>query len=154
MYFLRLRPLKRDLAAQAISERGALPYLLWLGGLTALATILPYGDVNSWDYGGAVASVGIFLAGTVLAYRGNGGAAGQDFLIRYLCLNWVVGLRLLLLVGIPVFTAGVLLEELLFGEIPEETTAVGAFAIAVFEAVVYWRIVVHIRAVAINARAA
>ena len=154
MYFWRIKSLKRDLAAGAVSERNALPYLLWLGGLTSLASSLPLGELNGWDFVAAISSVGLFVAGTSYAFRCNGGSAGAHFLVRYLCLNWVLGLRLLVLFAVPGIVVLVPLEELLLEQVPPDTTPLEAGFLVVFESVLYWRLAVHIRDVAAASRAA
>jgi hypothetical protein len=145
VYFLRLEPLKRELASGSIGEREAVPYLLWLGGLTTLAVLLPYGPYNHWDVASAVLSTVVFVGGTLIAYRSNGEASGEDFLIRYICLNWVVGLRVVLLLVVPVVAVEVRAEEALFGEIPDHTTPIGALTGPALEAVLFWRLAVHLR---------
>ncbi len=147
MYFLQLDSLKRDLAARAISEREALPYYLWLGGLSLLAPTLAVGNRNLWDIATDVGVCAVFLVGTVLAYGRNRAAGGHDFFIRYICLSWVVGLRVTL---VSVFAAlpGVLLEAYVLGEFPEHTTPFETSFVIGTIAILYWRIVVHIESVA------
>jgi len=153
MYFWRIESLKQDLATGTLSEKGVLPYLLWLGSLTTLTSSLPLGELNRWDLAAAVASVLLFVAGTSYAFRCNGGAAGADFLVRYLTINWVLGLRLMALLAVPGIVAVFALEELLFEQVPPDSTALEACFLIAFEAVFYWRLASHIREVVAASRA-
>jgi hypothetical protein len=154
MYFWRINSLKRDLAARALHERDALPYLLWLGSITTFALSLPLGESNRWDAATAVLTTGLFLGGTCYTFHCNGGAGGAYFLVRYLAMNWVLGLRLLVLLGVPIIVGGILLEEILFEPVPPETTPVMAGLLVIFEAIFYWRLARHMRDVAAGSRAA
>jgi hypothetical protein len=154
MYFWRINSLKRDLAARAVTESAALPYLLWLGGLTTFASSFPLGEPNGWDLAIASASVVLFLTGTAYAFRSNGGAAGYDFVIRYLAINWVVGFRLVVFLVLPGATGLIALQELLFNEVPSGSTALDFGLVAAFESLFYWRVISHVRDVAVASRAA
>jgi hypothetical protein len=154
MYFWRIGGLKRELAAGSISEAGALPYLLWTGALTAFAGSVPLGDSNQWDVVAGAASAALFVGGTVYAFRRNGGSSGATFLVRYLSISWVVALRVLVLFALPSIVAMLAIEAMLWGEVPEETTALEAAASIAVELVLYARIAHHVGEVAAGRPAA
>ena len=154
MYFWRIDSLKRELVADAIGEAEALPYLLWLGGLTSLLGSLPEGEPNRWDVAGALLSAGLFVGATGYGFRCNGGSTGTKFFVRYLALSWVVSVRLLVLVGVPVLVVGIALEDFLYEPVPSETTPVLAGLLVALDCALYWRLTTHIRDVATASRTA
>jgi hypothetical protein len=154
VYFWRVDHLKQELVARSISDAGALPYLVWAGAVTAFLISMPLGEPNEWDFAAAAASAALYVAGTVYAFRRNGGPAGESFLVRYLSLSWVVAIRMAVGVGIPAIVALLALEAILLEEIPEQRTALEAFGSVVIEAAIYARIAHHVGDVARTSRTA
>jgi len=124
MYWWNLRAAKRELSAEPLDSRRLLPYLLALLLLETLVVEFAFLAPSSQDLGVrqwflASASVVVTVLGCLYIYRQNGGATGQRFLVRFLVLGWVTGIRItvfaflgflgLLLLGeaIPVLTVGV-----------------------------------------------
>lgn len=156
MYFWRIEKLKTEMAAQPLSDREALPYLVVFVALSSAGAsagaYIPQTTLNVWDGLGAVWSVLLAAVGTIYIYRQNGGAEGRHFLQRYFAVGWVVAVRLLVVV--------ILVAVALYGTLE----AVGAYTesrqwydfllLAVFEALMYWRIGYHVRDLAQRATAA
>lgn len=100
----------------------------------------------------SLVSAAIVLWGAHASYRANGGEAGSDFVARFVAMGFVLGIRLLVLVGIPLVVAGSalsLLPILLLA--PGESYAMeplpGSAAVGtlVFQAIYFWRLAHHFR---------
>jgi hypothetical protein len=98
----------------------------------------------------AVANIAILIFGSLLVYAANGGDGGSDFLGRYLALGWVIGLRNAAGLILSIIAVGVVMEL----RSPGSTDATGAIEHAsallsvLYNALLYWRLAVHIRQVA------
>ncbi len=134
VYFWNIESLKSDLCCGRVSDRDALYYVLWLGGLTTISySVLSLGDQNVWDHVNAAFSLAAFLVGVPYVFRRNGGSASTDFLLRFVSLGWVFGIRFLVRIGIPVIIAALVLEKLLLGEVPDVSTPYESLAYAGLE---------------------
>lgn len=154
MYFWRIARLKSELAASAVGQREAVLYLLWLGGITTVASSFPLGEFNVWDYVDSATMILAFLLGTLYLFSCNGGAAGSSFLVRYVSLSWVFGVRFMVIAGIPTIVAVLLAEDLLLpGSVREVTAPWESLSLVALEVGYYLRLGHHFREVA-NARAA
>lgn len=94
MYFIKYQPLKERLRTRSVSDREALPYLIVFAGFTELIGFLPmFVEYNFWD--GILAGLSVLAAigGVLYAYQQNGGAAGYDFIHKYVIIGWVVSIR-------------------------------------------------------------
>ena len=155
MYFWKIDALKRELASPTVSDRYALPYLLWLGGTElagyALSDVAP---PNLWDRLISVVGLAAFLVGTLYAFRCNGGATGSQFLTRYISLSWVLGIRIVVFVLAPLVACVLAIESAVLGELPEHTTPFAAAAGVAYSFAFYLRLATHIREVATRSGAA
>jgi hypothetical protein len=147
VYFWRIHALKRELATGPMPARRALPYLAATLGLLMLGTTAAPGDeaTPSWWYG----VLGLYYAvativGVWWSYRANGGVDGADVTARILAVWWVVGIRFLVILAVPlVFLHLVLAPDTGEGPgAPLLADAIGAFA---FTVPFYWRATVHLR---------
>ena len=107
MYFWRIELLKSELRRGPLSQRAAFGYIL--------ATLVTYavltGFPGAWnndptpptvtDWIGFVAAIFITVSGTYASYRANGAGVGEDFASRYFALGWVLGIRLMVMVVVP-----------------------------------------------------
>lgn len=149
MYFWRIGRLEEDLAASRVGERESLHYLLWLGGATTVASLLPVEYSNLWDHLDAAAMLLVFLVGTGWTFARNGGTGGRDFLVRYVSLSWVFGIRFVVLVAMPVIVLLFVAEAwLLPGGVPASTTPWEWIAFAALDVAFYLRLGEHFREVA------
>jgi len=93
MLFFNLRAAKEKLAQGILPDRDLIPYLLVV--MAILSLVAPgwstKDDLTLWS--NLLPSMIIAIWGTHYLYRCNGGAAGREFLQRYLVLGWVVSLR-------------------------------------------------------------
>jgi hypothetical protein len=143
MYFWRIEQLKTEMAARPLTDREALPYLLWNVTLTTAVSCFPSTTFNVWDGVSAAFSVALVVLGTIYIFRQNGASKGQHFLQRYFAIGWVVGLRwivALVIAGVPLFLG---LESM--GMLSEETSWHIFLFFTVAEVILYWRIGFHVR---------
>jgi hypothetical protein len=150
MYFWRIEKLKAAMTTRPLSEREALPYLVVFVGLSVAVGYIPQAAANVWDGLSAFCSVAIAVFGTIYLYHQNGGAGGQHFLQRYFAIGWVVTIRwlpILIIAAVVFFTL-----MMLFVSEAEETTWYEFLFLAVFEAIVYWRIGYHVRDLAMRTK--
>lgn len=110
MYFLRLKPLKDELAGPGLTEKERLKYLLIWFVPQILALFTSRDSEDFWGMVGGFFVAGIELAGVLYAWRRNGGAEGRSFLDRYLSISWVVTFRtllfLVLFIAVPMAILG------------------------------------------------
>jgi hypothetical protein len=161
MYFWRINALTEQLRRGPLDQRGALLYLLaWLMAWTVATLPWMSGDATALNLSDWVSQLSYVVAtviGTLLAYRANGGANGNDFAARYLAVGWVVTVRLMVLFLLPLFVlvfTGQFLATFLAvsrggdASVNDTATAWGIAAIAiVFEIVYYWRLMHHLSVV-------
>jgi hypothetical protein len=146
MYFWHIEQLKDELATSPLSERESFNYLMAYVVLTTLPFWPSESEVNYWDHLIQASSLLFSVLGTIHAYRENGGAAGQQFLQRYLALGWVWAIRW----GVWFAFAGVLtlsLREFAFG-VDDSTSAFDFAFWLVAYPVYWWQLGIHIRSVA------
>jgi hypothetical protein len=148
VYFWKIGALKQDLSAPLISDRYALPYLLWWGGTEALVYAIPeISEPNLYDHVNSAVSGVLFVIGTLYAFRCNGGSGGNHFLTRYICLGWVLGVRFLVIVLGSLLFAGAIVLAVSGAELPESTTSYEASVWSLVEIAYYVRLSHHIREV-------
>ncbi len=143
MYWFRYQPLKDRLSKRLVSDREALPYLLFFSGLEALALSLPASsEMNRWDIVETVLYVFIAIAGVSYVYRRNGGSKGYDIIQKFVVLGWVVAMRYLM-VALPV---GVLvyIAAYYYGVSGDQTTLFDVIFFNVISAFYYERLGRHI----------
>lgn len=144
MYFVKYQSLKEKLSIRTLPEREALPYLIAFTGLTALSVGVPlYENYNF--LGGLAAGFSVLFAvwGILFAYKQNGGDEGYDLIQKYIILGWVTTIRFLI-VGVPLGILAVISGEAL-GFSMDETNVIDLAFWTGFEALLYYRIGVHIR---------
>ncbi|MEK7474789.1 MAG: hypothetical protein AAB152_04050 [Candidatus Coatesbacteria bacterium] len=92
MYFLRVRPLKEQLAREGLSESDRFRYLL------AWMLLVTLSSISATSHSATVVFLlfVITVAGVVWAWRRNGGTGGHAILDRYFSIGFVVNLRVML----------------------------------------------------------
>ena len=141
MYFWNITKLKEEIRGGGPSENECFKYLLAFGIFFALLSSAPKSRENSEPVPvllSALALVGIVVAAVTYCYQMNGGAAGRDFLKRFLAIAWVIGWRSLL-VGVPVLLGIVFVFVYLFHPDKREAQYFGLIVGAV-----YWFFVIAI----------
>jgi hypothetical protein len=160
MVFWRVGELKRQLRSGPLPQRAAFVYalLIWIlweavaGAPRVLDVSVDPVTSRHWAmYLGGIATIAV---GIYAAYRANGGSRGRDFAARFLALAFVVGVRVFVLVILPVMFVLALVAEAIDARSPGFRTsstflwiqATVAFVLAyVFFAA---RLVAHFRDVA------
>jgi hypothetical protein len=145
MNFLRYEPIKTRLRERTLSEREALPYLMLHIGLWSLVmALIGTLDVNDWETLSRTISVPIAVGGVLYVYRQNGGASGHDFVLKYIVLGLIVGVRAFL-AAFVVTTALLFYALLMLPEYEGETGPVNVILLLCVEVFVVERIGRHIR---------
>ena len=143
MFFWDIKRLVRLLIERDLTETEAFQYFFANWVLITLVVGVPEPKWNMWDGLVTLTSVTFTIAGLLYCFVANGGGAGQSFLPRMMAVMWVVTLRVMagfLLIVMVIY--GV--QEAL-GDVGDETTWVDAMLMAATEALLYWRISVHIK---------
>ena len=134
------------MATRTLTDREVLPYVVVFNVLTSAALMLPTLSVNRWDVAGAICSILLAIVGTLYVYRHNNGAAGENFLQRWLVIGWVVAVRWAALLVAMLVVLFVIAE--LVGEISEDTTWYELLVFAFWELIFYGRLAHHVGDVA------
>ena len=165
MFFWRIDALKAQLREGPLAQPHAFAYvfvgfflvnaLFGFPGLWNAET----SPVTPWAWATYVVTLALFAGGTYAAYRANGGAEGLDFVARYLALGWVLGIRLFVLVFLPLLL--LLLVAFVVVAIAQADAATTTAAseeltpdwvievmVMVWVAIFYWRLMSHFRDVA------
>ena len=146
MYFWKINRLKNDLLKQPLSESESFKYLLATTVLYSLAMI-PFLKNNLWDIYSAIAMAVVTVFGVIYAYKCNMGANGKNFLQKYLSIGWVVGIRWIVLIMLPITIIYFIAIEIYSG-IPDSTTLSDAIFFNIFYISYFWLLGKHIRPVA------
>ncbi len=91
MYFIKYHLLKKRLRDRSVTVRESLPYLIAI--IIFMSLPGPVGRYNLWDSISAILSAVAFVGGVLYAYYKNGGAAGNDFFLKYILIGWVASVR-------------------------------------------------------------
>ncbi|MFC1608671.1 hypothetical protein ACFL2R_03465 [Patescibacteria group bacterium] len=102
MYFWKIDKLTADLAKTSLSEKESLKYLVAPIVFGLIMSLVPSGAENGWDVFSNIVFGAIIILGTIKMYKVNGGNNGKDFLQRYVAISWVVLVRWMALIMIPV----------------------------------------------------
>jgi hypothetical protein len=144
MNFIKYTPLKQKLRERTLTDREALPYLIVFTALTALMVGVPlYENYNAMDGISAACSVALAIFGIIFAYKQNGKENGYDLVQKYVVLGWITSIRFIL-VGIPLYIV-VAIAGYSMGFSMEETNGIDLVFSVGFEALLYYRIAMHIR---------
>lgn len=105
MYFWKMDLLKAQLIAKGLTENQTylytMAYIVFTTFMVELMRYSPDTVFNEWTHFSSTMNVLIPVAGTMMAYRANGGVSGVQFLPRYLSISMVASLRFMVLVIIP-----------------------------------------------------
>ncbi len=146
MYCWRIGVLKGRLIEGRLADREAVWYLTATFAMTTLLMAFPPASPNAWDSGMGLVGCVVVIFGTWWVYRQNGGAAGADFVNRYLSLGWVLTIRILS----PLLAVALLLEVLTAGEeLPTAESGPGtALMTLLISLLLYQRLGAHVRDIA------
>ena len=148
MYLWKIESLKKDIVDGSFTDKQLIPYMVLYAGLYALGIeitgYLPYKDINNWTYALSALNVFIPIAGTIYAYKRNGGGDGENFASKYFSIGFVVGVRFIIYL-IPLMVLMIVYWVIVFGEQEKLTTTfVEVFLFATWHALLYFQIAKHI----------
>ena len=143
MYFWRIEKLKKDLLKKPLSESESFKYLFANLVLYSLAMI-PFLENNIWDVYSAIIMTLITAIGVYYVYKCNKGASGSNFLQKYLSIGWVVGIRWIVLVMLPIMIVYFVTVEIYAG-IPESTTLSDVLFLNSLYITYFWLLGKHIK---------
>jgi hypothetical protein len=138
MYFWNITKLKEEIRGGGPSENECFKYLLAFGIAFALSSSAPPMPVKSEPVLillSALVSVGIVIAAMTYCYQMNGGAAGREFLKRFLSIAWVIGWRSVL-VGLPVLLGTIFVFVYIFHPDTRESQYFGLIIGTIYSLVV------------------
>ncbi len=147
MYFWKIDLLKAQLIAKGLTENQTYLYTLaYIIFSTFMVELMRYGPdtvFNEWTHFSSTMNVLIPVAGTMMAFRANGGASGVQFLQRYLSISIVASIRFMVFVIFPLMVAIAILN-------PESSVSGSPFEILLSgcDALLFVFIVKHISEVA------
>ena len=151
----RVKHLRKRLEGGPVSAIHAAWYVAVVLAFIQVARLLPptKGSVvpPQWRYAEHWMDFLIYLAGIAAAYWANGGRTGRDFAARFAAMVAVVGIRVFVLALVPTaFVAAVINWQL---RIPGLDAAMSVLCSLALEALLLWRVTVHLLLVARNERA-
>jgi len=147
MYFWKMDLLKAQLIAKGLTENQTylytLAYIVFTTFMVELMRYSPDTVFNEWTHFSSTMNVLIPVAGTMMAFRANGGVSGVQFLPRYLSISMVASLRFMVLVIIPLIMTIAILS-------PESSLSGSPFDLlfSACDALLFFFIVKHMREVA------
>jgi len=103
---------------------------------------------NEYDTYMGIGGLVIGVLGLWVIYKLNGGSNGQRILERYLAIGWVVFVRFLALVIVPVFIVGIVILGFYVENIPEESTIIDVIIVLTFEILYVAWVAKHVNYVA------
>ena len=148
MYFWNIESLKEDIVNGLFADKELIPYVVIYVGLYAVSIeiigYLPYEDINVWTYVLSILNVIIPIAGTIYAYKCNGGANGTNFASKYFSIGFVVGVRFLAYL-IPLMVLMIVYWVVVFSDQEElSTTILEVVLFSSWYALLYFKMANHI----------
>ena len=150
MYFWNINKLKQDIKDGGLSESEQFKYLLVCVVLMTLSEIFYLGEsFSSVKYDLAIDII-FAIFGTYYLYRCNGGANGKRFLEKFFSIGFVVGVRWIVFVIIPIVVVFFLdAVFMIFNMEDEKIFDILDYIISPIALIIYyWRSGVHIKDVA------
>jgi len=151
VYFWNIHALKEDIKNGKLSQDTKIfPYFMMYIFLTTVAIevtpLFPQENLNNCDILMAILNILITILGTFYLYRSNGGANGEDFLIKYFSIIFVITIRYLIYLLLPLMIILSFYWQYTFADsqtIP--TTYVEIILTSIWLIVLYYRTAYHIR---------
>jgi len=147
MYFWKISKLKSDLINQPLPESESFKYLIANAVVYGLAMI-PFGEKNIWDIYFSIATLVITILGTIYIYGCNRGANGKNFLQRYVSLSWVVGIRWIVLIALPIIILYYIAIGIYFGIVSYTINPLDIILFSILLVSYFWLLGKHMKEVA------
>ena len=155
MHIFNATALVDDLKRGPLPQTEQLKYLLVGAGLvtgSSVLSALSQGASDRSDWIAVMVSIAFVMLGIVWCFRANAAGDNKDFVVRFIPLHVVIGLRFLLVLVVCVPVLAVVLFMAGRGEMKKLANSAGAgfsFAAgALFALLFYWRVAVRIRMIA------
>ncbi len=145
MYFWKIDKLKNDLLKKPLSESESFKYLLATLVVYSLGMI-PFLENNIWDVYSAIIITLITAIGAYYIYKCNKGASGNNFLQKYFSIGWVVGIRWMVFIALPIMVIFYIVKALL-SDIPSYTTFTDVILVHLLYIQYFWLLGKHIKEV-------
>lgn len=154
MYFWNIQNLRQKLIDNSLSEKSQMIYLMLTMVLYALSGQFA-GSVYVEGYflAETIAILGTTILGIIYCYDGNMSGDGKEFIKRFICVSWLVTVRLILIALIIFFIIGLLM--LPFENLVNDITENKLFDIAsliILEVIFFWLIHKHLKLISINSQ--
>jgi len=121
MYIWKIDQLNKELITGTLNESENFKYLMANSILYSISMI-PYENTNNFDVINGILNVFITIIGLWFIYKCNGGSKGNNIIQRYLSVGWVISVRFLCLLLVPAIIIAIILREMFFGGLPDEST--------------------------------
>lgn len=145
MYFWKIDKLKNDLLEKPLSESETFKYV-FANLLVYSLTMLPLLENNIWDFYSGIIMAVITMVGTYYLYKCNKGASGNNFLQKYFALGWVVSIRWIVLIMLPIMTI-FYIGIAIYSGVPEQTTLADVILSNTVYMSFFWLLGKHIKEV-------
>ena len=97
MYFWKINCLKQSLKKEPLSEKESIKYIVATVVLYCLFLIINPAKTDKWYLISYLIYMIITVIGIIYCFHKNGGIQGNNFLKKFISLNWVLGIRLFIL---------------------------------------------------------
>ena len=131
MYFWNIKALEKDLK-EWLPEKENMKYLMAYVILFTIGTIPIIVDPNLYDYIISFSMIAFVIIEIILLYKVNKWDNGKNFLSRYLSISWVVLLRSLIFLMIPLFIVYIFINVYFLSNPDLESTNISDIALNVF----------------------
>ncbi len=148
MYFWNTRALSEDLRAGRVSQHEKMKYLL-AGTLTFSvgSYLLVPEEPSTLLAVDALITAVITVGGVLACYRANRRGDNEEFIDRFICLSWPVGIRVVTAIAAVYFiygTIGYAIDEERFDAFFTQLNVVDLVIFGAAQIVGYWRVRTHI----------
>ena len=147
MYLWKIEELNEQLVKGTLPESESFKYLMASTVIYSLAMI-QYMTPNNYDTLSGFITLAVSVVGLWFIYKCNGGANGKYLLQRYMSIGWVILVRFIVILLIPTVIVLILVQALVFGDVPEQTSLIDVVFMNVAEVVYILWVAKHINKVA------
>lgn len=136
MYFWNIQALEQDLK-EWLSEKENMKYLMVYVVLFTIGTLPIITDTNIYDYILSFYMIAFVIIEIILLYKVNKWNDGKNFLSRYFSIGWVLLLRSLVFIMIPLFIIYIFINVYFLSNPDLESTNVSDHALNAFYTIWY-----------------
>ena len=138
MYWWNVKALANELKAKKVPQLEKFKYFFATSIVAALLFEFVYlvpllQEVTTLDVAGSLAYIILVALGIIVCYKANKGGDNKEFIDRFICLSWPIGIRIFVIIivtGVLYFIVGYSIAGDAFDTFVEKTTIID---ILVFE---------------------